>query len=776
MKWQLTFVILLLPLAECLAQADVNVLARRFNSYHDAPARTRIHLIFNQPVYSPGDTAFFKGYFLTHQLNKVEGKQLLHFNLVDAEGKSRLHFMFYSIDGNAQNQFVVPATIPPGIYLVTAHSNWAKEVDEIGFKKELRIVARNKVLVSEEKLIAVHPEGGHLIAGIPNHVIINTRRLGATVAIVNSSGNEVVRAVTNELGNASAMFTPVANETYVAVAGSSKTKLNVEADGCGIVLQSRGDQSTYTLKVVFPSNSSLRNRELMMLVSARGKIVHTANFRGGSEPYSEILIPSDNLPAGLATISILDKTSQPVATRHFYHSSTDIVNAAIQTAKKTWLTREKVSVNIQLTDAMGQPLEGEFSIGVTNAALFDNQLRNTFADELNVAAITNDFVINRSNPNWAVALDHFLITVAEEISWKKITSETGHNFAFINWIQRHGTVYVGDSLQPAPDNTKVMFYLQEDTWHYQTFTLNNGRFVLNLPDVYGTDEFFYVVESRKGKPVSTIKITWDDKIISLPRAVPSEENDLPDAYATFMTRKRVIDHSFAFFATATQPDVEVSDRVTFFEDEIMGADVTVDAQRYTMFSTMAEMIREVIPSMFHRKVGGKHSVYVNLPEPFMANATGSPVYIIDGTATSNTDFFLSLKPSEILTVKIIKSIKKLQPFGIMGKNGIVIVHTRRGDARELLDDPAKVIEGLSRPATFNMIEHSATRDPHHPDFRSTIYWNPTVKTNASGKATVDFYCSDDVGKQIIQVDGITSDGKAFSATSTIEVAIEPIKE
>ena len=45
------------------------------------------------------------------------------------------------------------------------------------------------------------------------------------------------------------------------------------------------------------------------------------------------------------------------------------------------------------------------------------------------------------------------------------------------------------------------------------------------------------------------------------------------------------------------------------------------------------------------------------------------------------------------------------------------------------------------------------------DFRSTIYWNPIVQTDATGVAQVSFFNSDETGNMQIVVEGITTEGK-----------------
>ena len=105
----------------------------------------------------------------------------------------------------------------------------------------------------------------------------------------------------------------------------------------------------------------------------------------------------------------------------------------------------------------------------------------------------------------------------------------------------------------------------------------------------------------------------------------------------------------------------------------------------------------------------------------------------------------------------------------MGKNGIVIVQTRNGDVREPLGDSSKLIEGINRPVSFKVGDNTGSSFPRRPDFRSTIYWDPSLKTDSNGKAMIEFLCSDNIGTLSIRVDGITKGGMPFSATGEMKV-------
>jgi hypothetical protein len=56
-----------------------------------------------------------------------------------------------------------------------------------------------------------------------------------------------------------------------------------------------------------------------------------------------------------------------------------------------------------------------------------------------------------------------------------------------------------------------------------------------------------------------------------------------------------------------------------------------------------------------------------------------------------------------------------------------------------------------------------------PDFRSSLYWDPSIITNEQGEATIIFHTADNAGEFRIQFDGITANGQPVSATKTIQV-------
>ena len=67
------------------------------------------------------------------------------------------------------------------------------------------------------------------------------------------------------------------------------------------------------------------------------------------------------------------------------------------------------------------------------------------------------------------------------------------------------------------------------------------------------------------------------------------------------------------------------------------------------------------------------------------------------------------------------------------------------------------VDGYSEPAEFYSPDYS--KEPRTDyDYRRTLYWNPSVKLNAEGKASVEFYNSSNCRKLKVSAESLSSDG------------------
>ena len=66
--------------------------------------------------------------------------------------------------------------------------------------------------------------------------------------------------------------------------------------------------------------------------------------------------------------------------------------------------------------------------------------------------------------------------------------------------------------------------------------------------------------------------------------------------------------------------------------------------------------------------------------------------------------------------------------------------------------------GYRHPVEFYSPQYTNKDNNTLPDHRTTLYWNPKVKTDANGHATVTFYASDVSKRYLVTLEGISDDG------------------
>jgi hypothetical protein len=145
--------------------------------------------------------------------------------------------------------------------------------------------------------------------------------------------------------------------------------------------------------------------------------------------------------------------------------------------------------------------------------------------------------------------------------------------------------------------------------------------------------------------------------------------------------------------------------------------------------------------------------------------------MIDGIIINDLNVLADLNPERVEKVEVVKT-PCLTGDRIL--HGIVNVITKTGDFSDIsmpeyaVMIPYKVVEEVP---DFIAPDYS---DPkvmisRTPDLRNTLYWNPLLKTDSSGKANLTFHTSDLPGNYIIYIHGISDSGKIVVVRKSFRV-------
>ena len=148
--------------------------------------------------------------------------------------------------------------------------------------------------------------------------------------------------------------------------------------------------------------------------------------------------------------------------------------------------------------------------------------------------------------------------------------------------------------------------------------------------------------------------------------------------------------------------------------------------------------------------------------------SNSPLWVVDGVSFLNNtgsneripQFILDLNSSDIEKIDVLKG-GRAAAFGMKGNNGVIIVYTKRGKAGYYKQKkvPEFNIEGYVLTKEFYSPKYNKFQESHkNEDYRTTLFWSPSIKTDKFGKATIHFYNSDIAKKLQIAIEGISIDG------------------
>ena len=726
----------------------------------------QVQVFFNQSKYAPGDTVFFQTYLLNEQQSRIAGRQILNLTLFDCSNREVAHINFRVRDGSGANQLPLPGTLEPGFYKLVIHDGWMKNFgSDLFYSHTLEVSGPKKM---QPKLaiadrVEFFPEGGNFASEVVNKVILKTTFQNVTGELFTDTGNLITSFKTNELGIGMVVFKPDVGKTYNVRINAKQFDMPVSAQNkIALLLTPQQDGRPVKLMVLAPPKGAIRNESLMLLVASQGRLFFSAELKFAEKEFVQVNIPQDNLPEGVAQLWILDRSGTPLASRLFPVTKNYAVKADLRISKSVVATREKISVDLALSDQFGKPLMGDFSVSVTSANVLQDDSLMTSLNALNHDIVSLDPSLQKI-PDTFEAKDQWLITKFwTRYNWNDLMKNAASlpKNPASNVLRKRGVAFDSSTGQPLGDSVLISVFFIKNTVGYEAYTNAKGEFdIVFLFDLWGSDELFYTV-SRDGEDIRTARIQWLDEKNELPPACAQATNQ-SDPYFDYSQKRTSVENSYRFYSSNHKKEIAPVNPNEVIEDELSGADVAVNIHDYLLFPTMAETIREIIPLLKHRIVNNKSIVraYIDI-DTYVPN--GDPLYIIDGVMTRDTDFFLSLNPDNIVTIKVVSNHENLRALGNLGKNGAVIVHTKKIDNVQLRASSTTLpVNGLNRPVSFHVADHSS--NSRIPDFRSTVYWNPSITVPGEGNTNFTFYAPDNTGPLYITVRGLTADGRWFSA-------------
>ena len=754
-------------------------LQEKYDAYKTKYPYVKLYFVFNQPLFSPGDTVFFQSWYLNEEFVRVKSEHVVTLDLFDGAGHSRQKVKFKVKNGSGHSQLVINKDLPPGEYQIIAYTDWMRNFGESWFyKKRLQVVSTKQVenAVKPGSTVKFFPEGGSLIAGTVNRVAV----LGppsTQLEVRNSSGVGVASVSLDSTGLGSFKITPDEGLGYYTEwpQGGRNWKLPIsKKDGISVVMES---EDNFTFSLSLPAGSRLMNSELFAVVNSQDKIKFRQKIVLSDTQQFRLQVPIEDTRGSLHQFLIFDAQGKVLAERLFFPRSQKI--AAQLNVSATAPQRGRISGTVLVKDASGGPLDSELSVLVYQSDLFGNKAMGAdlyFSDLPEVADRAEKYnVIDRFSLNDFLICQKWDVFDWDEILGKKSITLT---YPFYGEQRLKGKVVSKKTGEAPPDSTAVIGYLQANTVGYEAYT-RDGKFEMTLIyDFWGEDKVFCTLKNKNKSLDDSYDIIIVDDSLTSTNTWTAVETEQRSRYGEYAINRSIVTRSYNFFQAATESSTARDlGANAVFEDEFLGADYEVNVEEYMTFPSMIDLLQEAVPFVRYRKRGDKETIRMSYRyEKNLKVFKDDPLYIIDGLMTRNTAYFMSLKPEQLLFIKILNNPNKLTQLGKLGENAVIFVESKKGDLYKAIEgENIFPVVGLSRAREFFELDHSKSGlGDRVPDMRSTLYWKPSAESK-SGVVEFNFFASDDIGPMKVVVRGFTKDGRPFTAEKEITVVFNAEK-
>jgi hypothetical protein len=772
---------------------------KNYISSHDPE---KAYLQFDKPYYAAGDTIYFKAYVTQgghHKLSTSSG--VLHVELINIENKIDQSIRLKLDSGVCWGDFALPDSLSAGNYRIRAYTQWMQNMDGIDFFDQPipvgSLIKRNNPdslmkQASQGKKdkedLQFFPEGGSLVEGVRARVAFKatgTNGLGTHVkgVILDKTDKTVCSFESSHLGMGYFVFIPEKGNVY-------RAKLSFDDGSQDLVDLPRAESSGISLSLIDDSLSALsirimtnslyyqanQDKEFLLVIYSGGKAI-TYSYKL-DVPILTLNMERKLLQTGVSTISLFSQDREPMCERLFFVQNNDQLRLQIQTDKTVHKKKEKVDLQLNAKTPADVSVNGHFSMTIID----ESQMP---ADEKNERNILTDLLLTSDLKGYVEEPNDYFKDTSEEARKNLDLLMLTQGYRHFEWKQVLGNDSTILTFQPEKGleiNGKIT-NLSDKPISDGTITLipsNGGPLLSSTSDRNGlfhfsnlvfTDTAHLVLSAVNAKGGNSTRITYfnttyEPPVVSdQPYALPNVEDTSMLSY--FGIAKKIREEMINYYGPGK---FEMLKPVT-----VKG--IKLDNQYRTQSLAGAGHADQVMHADEIGSVGGQLStslngrlrgVYFIGGVPYLtANGTNSKspmLLVIDGTeiragSRLNVD---DIPPSQVETVEVLK-YASISIYGMDGAAGVLIITTKNGSEENKYIQSIGVLPitpmGFYKARTFYSPKYD-NADGHatEPELRSTIYWNPEIKTGQDGPAIINYYNANSAGTYKIIVEGIDENG------------------
>lgn len=693
-------------------------LSQRFLNYCRSVPREEVFVHTDRDEYISGEELWFNVYLIDRQsLKPSSNSRIVYFELLNATNRPVIQRRILVDNVCGPGQITLPDTLSSGLYTIRAYTSWMKNfLPENCFMKDINVY---NTLSSKT------------FKGSFHHV------------------NFIKKRTDNAIGE--------------GVKNSGVTlKVN----------NSRHD----SLEIFLTANDKFRsenNNIFYIFIQTHGNInlVSNENMSGDS---TRVSIPKTLMSSGINQITIFNSKGKPVCERYIYTPAKKNAGIKLQSVDSCSL-RNKITLDIALLNRVRPENNlSNLSISVSPASSeselisMDDYL--VFGTEYGLA---EQHVNQKRNLRDLSSgfMDSTLLNIKSNwLDWPSILSDAPLHLKYQVEKEDHhllGQLLTSDQQPVSPGELLLMDSPGKEAMFQYARTDSEGNFSFDIHIDEELKDIILIPDDVSENHKIIIRSSFSDQYPKSEVVVDSNALAI-SPYISRLSVNNQVQKIYENLSTGDllNPILQPIKPLRFYGKP----DIELNLADYISLPVMSEVIFELLPGVAMKK---KKSTYEMSITYYIGDDlfVVSPTLMIDGVIIKDPSMIANLDPENVEKIDVIREKY------VVGKYffpGILNVITKAADFNSVSipDYMIRLSYRVIDPVrSFSSPDYSLTdmKESHIPDYRNTLYWNPSVKPGSDGKARVEFWSSDNKSDYVVNIEGITQEGNILSLKKIIRV-------
>jgi len=664
-----------------------------------------------------------------------------------------------------------------------------KNVDESTVKKLI-----NTNIFNKENSAQYFPEGGQIVGNEVNRIAfktLNPKGLGikAEVSIIGSNQEAAASISTNELGMGAVACYLATGEKYKILIkfedGTEKTVDMQDIPTSSISLALNNSNPDKLFVQVNIAEDKISDAPIYVTLQHLGNIYYMAKNKS-SQNNVLFTVPKANLPMGVLTVTLLDKDFMPLAERPIFNfNSSSLLTAQIKQDKQSYGLREKVNTEILIGSPEDSLRFAAMSASVVNMKNYKDDVPNAVSI-LSSLYLNSDikgfiekpsFYFNEDGTIKANELDNLLLTQG----WRKVNINKldSTNASTAKFNPEKGLTISGSinkvGRKASIPNAKVQLISTNNFLDFiDTVTNAEGRF--QFDNLLFPDSVKFLISARNEKGKNFVDIISDEFTspeINFEKNAPLILNDINKLnedqllankkFYDQLEKKGIMEKVFQIEEVTVRAQRPRASENSSNLNGPGNADQVLTADQLSTCATLEMCLNG-------RLMG------VTFQNGVPMNTRGNtPMQLVVDGMYMEADILSTINPNDVQSVEVLRNANYTSIYGSYGGGGLIIITSKTGrDVRNSSYQPTGILsvtpKGISISKEFyKPVYEVSSENQFQNDLRTTIHWEPGLVSDENGKASFNFYTSDEEGTYRMIIEGIDFQGRILRKIINFEV-------